>query len=75
MSRINSGISHCVQFSDDIVKGTAETAVSSDDSDSEVDEEKLLSHIQRKVAKGRSLCTPKKEQNVMKKKNIIMYKF
>lgn len=36
-----------------------------DDSDSEVDEQKLLLHIQRKVAKGRYLCAPKKEQNVM----------
>lgn len=50
--------------SDEFVKGSHETAVT-DDSDSEIDEEKLLSHIQKKVARGRLLCTQKNDQNVI----------
>lgn len=54
-----------MKFSDDIVRTNLEKTDSDDDSDSEIDEEKLHLQIQKKVAKGRYLCVPKKEQNVM----------
>lgn len=55
-------ILYCYHFIDDIVKVSLEA--DSENSDSEGDGEKLLPHIQRKVAKGHRLCTPKREQNV-----------
>lgn len=51
-------------FLDDLVKVEIE-ANTSDDSDSEIEEDNLFIHIQKKVSKEHVLCAPKREQNVI----------